>query len=289
LSPCRPHGVPTARPEAAQPGSIRSVTQGRTEHRNPRCYARDLGGCSTAISREHYISKSVMLAAGGKPQIAGLKFQEPETLQSFGVGGMTAKILCRRHNHDLSPLDAEAAHFFSTLRDFDRDLRDATQSVTAEATTDGAKLERWMLKLLAGLVYGKLINSAALRRETQWLKILFGMEDWPPGWGFHFVASDETFYAFAGLEVSIRAVGDEVWAAEIGVAGLKFYLCLGTPEGNPSLRRRPSEIIMKRADRDAYKRLTFQWPSGPETGLVELTRTGQYDGARPQDRGYREK
>lgn len=145
-----------------------------------------------------------------------------------------------------------------------------------------------MLKLLAGLVYGDLISSASLRRETPWLEILFGLEEWPPGWGFHFVASDETLYSFDGLEVSTRTVGDEVWAAEVGVAGLKFYLCLGKPEGNPALLRRPAGLVMRRADRDAYKRLTFQWPSDPDTDWVELTRVGQYDGPRPQDCGYKE-
>ena len=259
----------------------------RIGHQNPRCYARELGGCSTTISREHYVSKSVLLAAGGKPQIAGLKFQEPDALQSFGVEGMTARILCERHNSDLSPLDVAAADFFSTLRAFDRDLRDAVDSTTTEATADGSMLERWILKLLAGLVYGKLINSAALRRETPWLKILFGLAEWPPGWGFYLVVSDEIFYSFDGLEVSTRTVDDEVWAAEISITGLKFYLSLGTPDGNPLLRRRPSEIIMRRADRDAYKRLIFQWPTGPDTSWVQFGRVGQHDGPRPQDRGYR--
>jgi hypothetical protein len=231
----------------------------------------------------------VLLAAGGKPQIAGLRFQEPETLQGFGVEGMTAKILCERHNHDLSPLDAEAANFFSTLRDFDRDLRDSVESTTSEVTINGAKLERWMLKLLAGLVYGELINATTLRRETPWLKILFGLEEWPLGWGFYFVASGETLYGFDGLEVVPRMADDEVWAAEVGIAGFKFYLCLGKAEGNAELRRHPAGLVMRRSDRDACKRLTFQWPSDPDTDWVELNRVGQYDGPRPQDRGYREK
>lgn len=264
------------------------MTKPQSDFQNPGCYARELGGCSPKISREHYISKSVLLAAGENLAVAGLRFQPANTFQSFGVEAMTAKVLCENHNQALSPLDNEAAQFFTTLRQFDQDLLDSASSVTTETTIDGAKVERWMLKLLAGLVYGGLVKkSAALRREVPWLRVLFGFEDWPPGWGFHAVAPDGPLHAFDGLEVSTRDLGDELWAAEIGVAGFGFYLSLGTPEGMPSLYHRPSGITMRRADREAYKRLTFDWPTGAEIGYVEFTQAGQYDGPRPQDRGYK--
>jgi len=126
---------------------------------------------------------------------------------------MTAKILCERHNQALSPLDTEAARLFGVLRDFDQDLRDAAESKTAEVIVDGDKVERWMLKLLAGLVSGKLVNVSELRRGSPWLQILFAEEDWPSDWGFHFIASSEQFFAFDGLEVETRVAGDELWAA----------------------------------------------------------------------------
>lgn len=259
----------------------------RGDHENRRCYARELRDCSAEISREHYISKSVLLAIGEIPEIAGLKFQKDNTLQSFGVGAMTAKVLCKHHNEALSPLDAEGARFFKALREVDQDLRDGTSPTTTEITVDGAKLERWMLKLLAGLVYGGLVTSTALRREAPWVRVLFGLEDWPAGWGFYLVVPDGQIHAFGGLEVSTRDVNDELWAAEIGVAGFAFYLALGTPEGQPSLRHRPSEIIMRCTDHGTCKRLAFEWPTGAETGYVEFSRVGQYDGPRPQDRGYK--
>ena len=44
-----------------------------TGYSHPSCYAKELSDCSTGISKEHYISKGLLVEMGGKPQIAGFR------------------------------------------------------------------------------------------------------------------------------------------------------------------------------------------------------------------------
>jgi hypothetical protein len=104
-------------------GANRLLTSALLRQVTLRLLARD-------HSRALHISKALLEAVGENPEAAGLKFQAPNTLQGLGVEAMTAKVLCERHNHALSPLDAEATRFFQALRDFDKDLRDAVESET---------------------------------------------------------------------------------------------------------------------------------------------------------------
>lgn len=256
-------------------------------HENPRCYAGELGNCSAQISREHYFSRALLEAAGGRPEAAGFPFQEPGVIQGFGLEALTAKILCEAHNSELSSLDAEVTQFFRALRESDRDLRDGGSPTESELEVDGSLLERWMLKMMAGLVAAKLVSSTSLRPDAPWLAILFGREDWPEGWGLYMRTDGEPLHAFDGLEVMTLTVGDEIWCARVGIAGFMFQLCLGTPEGDAALVPRPAGLVMGRSDSEVRKRIRFKWPGGARGEEVSAIRVGQYDGPRPQDRQLR--
>ena len=76
------------------------------------CYLRDVCDCSEQISREHYISRSVLDQLGEIIRVSGAPWLRPDETLSTTIENLTAKILCKRHNEALSPLDAEAGHFF---------------------------------------------------------------------------------------------------------------------------------------------------------------------------------
>lgn len=223
---------------------------------------------------------------GGKPEATGLSFIDPGTLKPIGVEALTSKILCRHHNADLGHLDAEATRLFRALREFDFDFRNGNVPKDESVEVSGPLMERWMLKLVAGLVHARVIGATALRRESPWLKILFGEADWPSGWGLHVLTAESAYYAFDGVEIIPHTNGDELWAAEIGLAGFSFEIALGQLEGKQGAYYRPAGLSFRREDCPAQKTVDFIWPSQPSVGRIEFTRARQYDGPRPQDAGY---
>jgi hypothetical protein len=248
------------------------------------CYAKELSDCSTGISREHYISKGLLVEMGGKPQIAGLGFQPKDTIKRVGVEALTSRILCERHNSCLSPLDSEAAQCLRTLRAFDADLQDGRTPSSEDVTINGADLERWMLKVLVGMTHAKVLNSSGTRPNAPVIRILFGYEHWPNGWGLYVLARREVSHAFAGVEIVTHTLGDDIWSADFDIAGFPFMLALGTPSGGGREHLyRPAGLILSRTDQKAQKRLIFGWPRRPHADYVRFARQGQYDGPRPQD------
>ena len=78
-------------------------------HQN--CYLRDTHDCSEQISREHYMSKAVLDQLGSTLRVSGMPWLKPGQTLDTSVASLTAKILCKRHNEALSPLDGEAGSF----------------------------------------------------------------------------------------------------------------------------------------------------------------------------------
>jgi hypothetical protein len=224
---------------------------------------------------------------GGKPAAAGLSFIEPGTLKPLGVEALTSKILCQEHNSHLSPLDAEATRLFRALREFDSDLRDGNEAKDENVEISGPLIELWMLKVVAGLVHARVISATALRRGSPWLEILFGQKDWPDGWGFHLLTAEPAYYSFDGVNITTHTHEDEIWAAEIGLAGFSFEIALGRLEAKNGAYYRPAGLVFRREDQPAKKTVRLAWPSGPSSGVAMFTRTSQYDGPRPQDREFK--
>src|SRR5216684_5814407 len=77
------------------------------------CWAKPIGGCSAKMSREHLISASVF--PGRTVMVQGFPWCK-DTPAEIGLSGLTAKILCEKHNKDLSPLDEAADRAADTLR-----------------------------------------------------------------------------------------------------------------------------------------------------------------------------
>jgi hypothetical protein len=137
-----------------------------TNYGHPHCYLRDTLDCSQDISREHYMSKAVLEQLGSTLRVSGMPWlQSGETLET-SVGSLTAKILCKRHNEALSPLDNEASLFLSTLRKALIDLRRKTLSrKPIFHLINGTALELWMLKVVAASILQLARKTASEFRE----------------------------------------------------------------------------------------------------------------------------
>jgi hypothetical protein len=83
-------------------------------------------------------------------KVQGMPWQKVPVLH-ISPDALTAKVLCRRHNEALSPLDSEALRVFEALRKANEHATRKSLSKISWATiVSGEALELWALKTMAG-------------------------------------------------------------------------------------------------------------------------------------------
>jgi hypothetical protein len=116
------------------------------------CWAAPIGNCGGGITREHLVSSS--LFPYDQVEVQGYSWcREPKRI---GVSSLTAKILCERHNNDLSPVDVAGAHAFDVFREAQKisNVREGMKLrrwKVVRHVIDGHGLERWCLKTLINI------------------------------------------------------------------------------------------------------------------------------------------
>jgi hypothetical protein len=205
------------------------------------CWAECLGDCSDEQSREHIVSESLFL----NETIDVTGFAWCKTTKRIGIANLTAKILCRHHNSQLSPVDEGGVQAFAAFRELTRisEMRRRLRSrfnTVAKHQIDGALLERWLLKTLINLSYGgeRPIgrNGRTPGKPTDELvKIAFGLEPFPGRAGLSFVVkpgmqmlSSETFTGAPLVKEDIQRIEGGIFIFR----GFPMILYL-EPEGLP--------------------------------------------------------
>src|SRR5208337_1048823 len=126
------------------------------EFSHPRCYMHWTQDCNRQLSREHFISASV-LGQVGSPilKVNGLPWLGPNETRTLSIRNLTSNILCKRHNEALSPLDAMAGKFFSAVRNVHDDVlnRRTLSRLGKWLFFSGEELEFWLLKTAVGLFH----------------------------------------------------------------------------------------------------------------------------------------
>src|SRR5271170_7423618 len=108
------------------------------------CWAACLGDCD-AISHEHLVSKNLFLE--DEVGVEGFPWCNGKMVK-IGLGALTSKILCIKHNGDLSDVDTAGGKAFATLRESRRleNVREKDPTYrwkTVRSTIDGPRFERW--------------------------------------------------------------------------------------------------------------------------------------------------
>ncbi len=113
------------------------------------CYMAATADCGGGLSREHYISRG--LIDGPELQVRGMPWQTEEVAR-YSPDNLVARILCRRHNSAMSPLDEQAIRFFLAV---EAGLKHAQRRSLSRKSrfymTSGDGLELWAMKTLASL------------------------------------------------------------------------------------------------------------------------------------------
>jgi hypothetical protein len=147
------------------------------------CWAKALGGCSSAQSGEHLVSAS--LFQGKMVTVQGFHWcLEPK---SVGLGSLTANILCTTHNSGLSPLDSAAQQTLDSLAEAARlsgvraGLKPRRFWSSARYRVNGPPLERWFLKTTINLFHvvgaGAQWHATGQRADdppAEFIEVVFG-------------------------------------------------------------------------------------------------------------------
>lgn len=105
--------------------------------------------CGGGLSREHYISRG--LISGPELRVRGMPWQQEEVAR-YSPDNLVARILCRRHNSAMSPLDAHAIRFFLAVEAaLEHAQRRSLSRKSQFHMTSGDGLELWAMKTLASL------------------------------------------------------------------------------------------------------------------------------------------
>jgi hypothetical protein len=198
------------------------------------CWAASLGDCEGKISREHLVSQA--LFPDGKITVSGLNWckDEPKTV---GLAALTGKILCRRHNSELSELDAAVKRTFETFDESMQlfQLRSKLKSrrwTIRTFTIDGALLERWFLRTLVNLSHGGAWIIGEGKHQTgmpndELVRIAFGKAAFREKAGLYTAAHDgEQITLRQGLRFTPKTVGNNLLAGMFSLCGYRFFLSL---------------------------------------------------------------
>jgi hypothetical protein len=235
-----------------------------------------LADCSTDISREHFLSASIIdsLSSTDPLLVSGLPWLEGEE-KELSANSLASKMLCSRHNHALSSLDGAALQFIETLSRIHQ-VRSAEPSSRADLIVliiNGHDLERWCMKVLVGALYSgnaSLLKSSEKGRppKEEWIEYLFGERGSPRSGGFHVISPHEApptatkYVAIWPLARQGRPVGLVVQAHRFSFAAVFDPIHLSAlPEG----KFRPTQMVV-------------ETPSGTQTILLSWEHGGCGEG-----------
>lgn len=265
---------------------------------NAECYARALGGCSSAVSAEHFISRSVLKQVGsskaGNPSTYGrnLAFREPGVKELMDIGRLTSRILCTKHNSDLAPFDSAGKGLLKAAEDLHLALVSPARR-EGIVSISGDDCERWLLKTLCGSLYsGKIWRDLAeLNRvcpPIEWLEYLFLNLPFPAGQGIYWQPSDLSGLTLddrSELEFHPLMLNDNqvVGGLRVWLFGLRFDLVVANLAHEAISvysqdRYRPERIrLVGRGDG-----IHFTWKSGAGSREILIGTTGAPSQSLPQ-------
>jgi hypothetical protein len=158
------------------------------------CWAACLGDCSDKISREHIISASLFPA--DRIMVEGLPWCKGEA-KEIGLAALTRKILCTKHNSDLSEADSAASDSMNVLREATRLTNRRIELKIKRPTVrrfqiDGPALERWFLKTFINIAYQQAfpIGSKSARQwvpSADLVEVAFNRREFEPKAGLYFI------------------------------------------------------------------------------------------------------
>ena len=247
---------------------------------NPKCYARELGGCCVQMSGEHWVSESILgLVEHGRGKVSKAvsvtksSSQERGVKRSLGIASLTGKILCVEHNGRLSTLDSAGKKMFESMESVHYGCRTPNKR-EKRCPVNGDQFERFLLKVLCGgLFSGNLRPPSGSMKgicpPLDWLKILFEGASFPEKQGLYYIPAAPNEIIVADHDIlEFTAFFSEDLKTVCGIRswffGIEFDLLLvnlppGVRTSFDGALYRPSGL---RVD-GSNARIEFTWTDGP--------------------------
>lgn len=189
------------------------------------------------------------------------------------VRALGSNVLCKGHNSRLSELDARMALLGDQVLQLGEELVRGDPSPWLFAI-HGHDIERWLLKVLCGMCAGgHAATQSGDRYERtvpeQWVRILFGREPMPAGWGFHvnLAVGQQMPFGVRELNAAPISAGGKVVGVVADVFGWEFVLAMlsvrpDLAEGalNASSMYRPA--LLQNPTPAGSKAIYFHWEVG---------------------------
>ncbi|SIS03719.1 hypothetical protein [Williamsia sterculiae] len=252
------------------------LTDERTGYAHPSCYGNVSNDCSRDLSREHYITEDILEQIRHEDTgvtIGGTTWVPRGEARTVGVGALASRILCRRHNNALSPLDKIASHFFRALvadqLSLVADYGPDGEFPCSFTLVHGQAIELWLLKVIWGVLSTETMpladGSPAYRfglryPRSQLAEILWRGEPWPSGAGMYLAPPRTTAEGVKTRSIAVRVLqdGPECFGGIVRCAGIEFAVLLERPANRAIYR--PAAIHFDRAGFQNWKALGFAWP-----------------------------
>ena len=187
------------------------------------CWANALGDCDT-LSREHVISRSVFAHGCDCPHIVEGVHRIPTG--HLPESAQVAKILCRKHNSALAPLDAEAGRLAELL------LNSARGQQIGRPEVDGALIERWAFKTLINSLAAGWTDKRKWLPHADLTRFIFGQGNVPKGCGLYSVdGGSEDLQNIQQASITPVWLGTDIMTKQLAggyvrIHGLRF--CVAT-------------------------------------------------------------
>ncbi len=153
------------------------------------CWANSLGCCSGTLTSEHIISNSILNKI---IKVKGLSWCRDEP-KEIGASSFTGKILCEKHNNELSAFDLEAKQYVSVIDNFCKKTEDFRKfgfrksNIPIIHKVDGVKLERWCCKTLINVCLNQ--KNKPIINFDKILPIIFHDRNYKKPYGLNFATA----------------------------------------------------------------------------------------------------
>lgn len=237
--------------------------------------------CDEKISREHFISDSIMrtFVPEGRVAVSGHKWQPPREMKTVSTASLTAKILCRRHNSALAPLDDALGSLAQALKE--TTLAPDSQGRHQLRLFCGEDLEQGLLKVLSGLLASGTVRPPPISPEL--VPLLLGTRRWPQNWGLYVGAEYGTLvhqFPSTILEILIHADSLETLGMLFVLHGLPLLLVVSDHADTSALGiYRPRALVFH--DEEVRYWFEISWSDPRHDRAVGLRYEGRFHGAPP--------
>jgi hypothetical protein len=207
-----------------------------------KCWARSHSQCGGKISREHLVSGGVFEQQN--IYVQGFQWCQDEEAK-ISLASITSKILCRKHNSELSPIDKEG---INAVRIFESLLPENLRSNTIlpeNGKVNGYQFERWLLKTAINVSYKSNLHIGLGMSESQLglpspylLAVVFGGLNFTHNMGVYMLTNRKPTKFRVG-EIAMFPVYKDgaIGGFFFHIRGLKFFLSLLPGSSLPKLRK----------------------------------------------------